>query len=198
MNSLCQGGLPVDVAEAIAWLADPGSTASRVSVAGLRPEPARSLTTCRRGPCRRCRCGRASIASSRRRSPLLAGRWAWRRVDQEGRDLPALTSRDRAGDPRRHLRPTRGLASARQTCRPPIRTRSRSRSTWRSSPTAFRSPRSAPCTWRTRSPSTATRLPTSRRLGGRPHLRAHPSVFDLVTTGPAVARRCGSRRRSTC
>ena len=26
MNSLCQGGLPVDVAETIAWLASPAST----------------------------------------------------------------------------------------------------------------------------------------------------------------------------
>jgi 3-oxoacyl-[acyl-carrier protein] reductase len=25
MNSMAQGGLPVDVAEAVAWLADPGS-----------------------------------------------------------------------------------------------------------------------------------------------------------------------------
>ena len=45
MNSLSQGGLPVDVAETIAWLAAPDSTGLNGNVdQGLRAEPDRSLT----------------------------------------------------------------------------------------------------------------------------------------------------------
>ena len=43
LNPLQQGGLPVDVAEAIAWLAQPASAGQRPGAAGVRPEPAGRL-----------------------------------------------------------------------------------------------------------------------------------------------------------
>ena len=45
MNSMAQGGLPVDVAETIAWFASPGSGhGHRQRGPGLRPEPAGGVT----------------------------------------------------------------------------------------------------------------------------------------------------------
>ena len=45
MNSVSQGGLPVDVAETIAWLASPGSGGvNGQGRPGLRAEPARGVT----------------------------------------------------------------------------------------------------------------------------------------------------------
>ena len=46
MNSLAQGGRPVDVAETVAWLASPGiGRRQRQRRARLRPEPHRRVST---------------------------------------------------------------------------------------------------------------------------------------------------------
>ena len=62
MNSLAQGGLPLDVAEAIAWFASPGSAGVTGNVrAGLRPVADRSLVVAVR-----------ELSSSPRMLPLFA------------------------------------------------------------------------------------------------------------------------------
>ena len=74
MNSLSQGGLPVDVAETIAWFAAPDSTRpQRQRRPGLRPEPDRRVTcadeTQARRPARDGRRSTGAPRSARSRAP---------------------------------------------------------------------------------------------------------------------------------
>ena len=110
MNSLSQGGLPVDVAETIAWLAAPDSTgAQRQRDPGLRPEPDRSLSV-------------AGDAADARRHAVAAAALRPRRVRRRPRRRAA---RPAAADPgRRRGEHAAGGGARRRGGRRPIRTRS--------------------------------------------------------------------------
>ena len=101
MSSLSQGGLPVDVAETIAWFASPGlDRRQRQRGPRLRPEPARGV----------------SDDDSHAREPAQhpAALRAGGRADDPGRLAAALRARRRRRDPRARARRSTASAPSRE------------------------------------------------------------------------------------
>ena len=118
MNSLSQGGLPVDVAETIAWFAAPGSTGrERQRRPRLRPEPARGLSVARAGRCgRSAGCRRCCRSTRRGGVAAVPGAGLLGRLPLDPRRRAATISRPsgsaidgRRGRPRRARRLLPGL-----------------------------------------------------------------------------------------
>ena len=119
MNSLAQGGLPVDVAETVAWLAQPGvGGRQRQRRAGLRPEPARRMSADRalRAP--------ALLPLSGARSSAPAA--ATTLPDRRARAARVEVDRDALAEYDRGVR----LPLCATSCRRRTRTCSRSRWRW--------------------------------------------------------------------
>ena len=127
MNRLRQGGLPVDVAETIAWLATrprPASTATSCACAARACWGPDGHARARRRP-PRCRCSRGpSPRCPGRRAAVVAG---------GGGSVPTSARRRRRGRPRppRRVRARSAASTCATSSRRPTRTCSRSRCTWR-------------------------------------------------------------------